>query len=138
MPTMALKLLSTTESCTITNNKQTDDINLRSSINIQYEKRDGMHGVSYCADGSEEGWTSVTGKRLKRAVPLHLVLHHRAPPHDVRARLPPDSESSGGNDCSDVELNIPDHANINFSVIDDKPGLQMNTRNIKSLLHVHS
>ena len=76
-----------------------------SCFNIQYKKRDGMQGVSYCADGREEGWTPVTGKRLKRAVPLHL-LHHRAPPH-IEARLLSDSESMGGSDCSDVELTMP-------------------------------
>ena len=63
-----------------------------------------MHGVSYCTDGGEEEWTPVTGKRLKRAVPLHLL--RRRAPH-VEARLLSDSESIEGSDCSDVELTMP-------------------------------
>ena len=75
---------------------------------------------------------TVIGKRVKRSVPVHS-LRLRAPPH-VKAALPPsDKSTSYDSDDSDSStdsdhLVIPDHATINFSTVDGKPGLQVNTR----------
>ena len=74
-------------------------------------------------------------KRVKRAVPLHLV-QCRAPPR-VRATLPSSSDNSGSDSASDshspnANLVIPDHAAVNYSIVDGKPGLQVNTRSIRN------
>ena len=107
-------------------------IDLNSCSNVRYDKRGTVHGVTYSI-GDKEGWTPVIGKRAKRSVPRHL-LRRRAPPH-VKAALPPSDEStscdsSDDSDCSD--LVIPDHANVNFSIVDGKPGLQVSTRCTRS------
>ena len=108
-------------------------VNLQSCSNIHYDKRDGVHGVTYRTEDGDEGWTPVRRKRVKKAVPLHLV-HRRAPPH-VRATLQSssdDSESASDSDSSSTNLTIPDHAAVNYSIVDGKPGLQVNTRNIRN------
>ena len=106
-------------------------IDLNSCSNVRYDKRGTVHGVTYSI-GDKEGWTPVIGKRAKRSVPLHLLCL-RAPPH-VKVALPPSDEStscdSDDSDCSD--LVIPDHANVNFSIVDGKPGLQVSTRCTRS------
>ena len=93
---------------------------------LAQDKRDAVHGVSYSI-GDKEGWTPVIGRR-KKTVPLHL-LHRTAPPH-VKVNLPSSDESSceSDSDCSDSSLVIPDHATVKFSIVDGKPGLQVNTR----------
>ena len=110
-------------------------IDLNSCSNVRYDKRGTVHGVTYSI-GDREGWTPVIGKRAKRSVPVHL-LRLRAPPL-VKAALPPSDEStsydSDDSDCSadSDHLIIPDHATVNFSIVDGKPGLQVNTRCTKS------
>ena len=74
----------------------------------------------------------MIGRKKKRSVPLHL-LRRRAPLH-VKANLPSSDESSceSDSDCSDSGLVIPDHATVKFSIVDGKPGLQVNTRCTRS------
>ena len=112
-----------------------ETVNLKSCSNVHYDKRDGVQGVTYCTEEGDEGWTPVRKKRVKRAVPLHLV-RCRAPPH-VRATLPSssdssDSENASNSDSSSANLAIPDHATVNYTIVDGKPGLQVNTRNIRN------
>ena len=80
-------------------------------INIRYDKRDAVHGVSYSI-GDGEGWTPVTGRKKKRFVPLHL-LH---PPHLEVNLMSCETDS----DCSDSGLVISNHATVNFSIVDGK------------------
>ena len=70
----------------------------------------------------------MIGRTKKRSVSLHL-LRCRAPPH-VEVNLLSSDESSceSDSDCSDSSLVIPDHATVKFSIVDGKPGLQVNTR----------
>ena len=91
-----------------------------------------MAGVVYRTEEGNEGWTPVRGRRrrAKRTVPLHLV-RRRAPP-DVKATLESSSDSESDSDSSSASLSIPDHATVNFSVVDGKPGLQVNTRNTRA------
>ena len=91
-----------------------------------------MHSVTYSTEDGNDGWTPVRSKGVKRAVPLHFV-RHRAPPY-VKATLPSsnDSESASDSDSSSISLTILDHATVNYSIIDNKPGLQVSTRNTKS------
>ena len=110
-------------------------IDLNSCSDVRYDKRGTVHGVTYSID-DREGWTPVIGKRVKKSVPVH-PLRRRAPPH-VKAALPPSDEStsydSDDSDCSTDpdHLVIPDHATVNFSIVDGKPGLQVNTRCTRS------
>ena len=43
-----------------------------------------------------------------------------------------DSDSDGDSDSSDVDPVVPDQANIKYSIIDGKPGLQINIRCTRS------
>ena len=97
--------------------------------NLAQVIRGDVHGVTYSIDDKEEAWTLVVGrrsKRPKRSVSLHLLCL-KAPPQ-VKQNLP----SSVENDCSGADLVIPDQANVKFSIIDGKPGLQVNTKYTKS------
>jgi hypothetical protein len=114
---------------------QDADIDLKSCSNVKYDKRGAVHGVTYTIDNEEEAWTPVVGrrsKRPKRSVPLHL-LRLRAPPQ-VKSNLPSSDESTcdSDSDCSDADLGIPDQASVKFSIIDGKPGLQVNTKCTRS------
>ncbi len=64
----------------------------------------------------------------KRSVPLHL-LRLRAPPQ-VKSNLSSSDKSTcdSDSDCSDADLGIPDQASVRLSIIDGKPGLQVNTK----------
>lgn len=103
-----------------------EGIDLNSCSNVRYDKRGTVHGVTYSI-GDEEGWTPVIGKRAKRSAPRH-VLRLRAP--HVKDASPPTSCDSDDSNCSD--LVIPDHANVNFSIVDGKPGLHVSTRCTRS------
>ena len=81
-----------------------------------------MESLSYRTEEGNEGWTPVRGRRhrAERTVPLHLV-RRRAPP-DVKATLESSSDSESDSDSSSASLSIPDHATVNFSIVDGKPG----------------
>ena len=78
-----------------------------------------MHRVTYCTEEGE-GWTPVKARRRVK----------RAPPH-VKATLVSSSDSETDSDSSSTSLTIPDHATVNFSIVDGKPGLQVITRNTR-------
>ena len=72
-----------------------------------------------------------------RNLTLTLLLRLRAPPH-VKANLPPSdaklSTCGSESDCTDTQsdLDIPDHASVNFFIFNGKPGLDITTRNTNS------
>ena len=75
--------------------------------NNNYEKRDGIHGVKYCNGDDGEGWTPVVGKRKRRRVPLHCLR--------LRAQtISPNESDTESSDTSDIDLTIPERANVNF------------------------
>lgn len=123
---------SNTQDCTTPKHDEVQPVDLKLCSNVKYDKKDGVHGVSYCLEDGDNGWTPVRSKRVKRAVPLHLV-RRRAPPH-VKATLPSssDSESASDSESSSTSLTIPDHAEVNYSIVDGKPGLLVSTRNTRS------
>ena len=111
------------------------DIDLKSCSNVKYDKRGAVHGVTYTNGNEEEAWTPVVSRRSKkpkRSVPLHLLCL-RAPPQ-VKSNLPSsdDSDSDGDSDGSDADLVVPDQANVKYSIINGKPGLQINTKCTRS------
>ena len=100
-----------------------------SCSNIRYDKRDAVHGVSYSI-GDAEGWTPVIGRK-KRSFPcIFLVVEHLLAlkltwrPLVVKVIV------------TDSSLVIPDHATVKFSIVDGKPGLQVNTRCASSWTHI--
>ena len=121
---------SNSQACTPQQDEQNKPPNLNLCSNVRYDKRGGVHGVTYCTEEGDEGWTPVKRRRVKRTVPLHLV-RRRAPPH-VKATLVSSSDSETDSDSSSTSLTIPDHATVNFSIVDGKPGLQVNTRNTRN------
>ena len=122
---------SNSQVCTPQQDEQSKPLSLNLCSNVQYDKRGEVHGVTYCTEEGEEGWTPVRGRRrVKRTIPLHLV-RRRAPPH-VKSTLVSSSDSETDSDSSGASLTIPDHATVNFSIVDGKPGLHVCTRSTRS------
>ena len=46
-------------------------VDLASCSEVQYEMKDGIHGVSYNHCDGESGWTPVVGRRKRRSVPSY-------------------------------------------------------------------
>ena len=97
---------------------------------VSYELRGQLHGVSYTVDDESgaTGWTPVVGRKKKRRLPEGFL--RRLPP-DARQRYV-NQLHSGSDSGSDQDLNdiIPEHAAVTYSIVDDVPGLsiQTNTR----------
>ena len=118
------------QACTPQQDEHNKPPNLTLCSNVCYNQRGEVQGVTYCTEG-DEGWTLVKARRrVKITVPLHLV-RHRAPPH-VKATLVSSSDSETDSDSSSTSLTFPDHATVNFSIVDGKPGLQVITRSTKN------
>ena len=97
---------------------------------ISYEMKGQLHGVSYTVDESgATGWTPVVGRKKKRRLPEGFL--RRLPP-DARQRYE-NQHHSGSDSSSDQDLNdvIPEHAAVTYSVVDDVPGLSIQTRNTR-------
>ena len=107
-------------------------VDLQTCSDVQYEVRDGVHGVSYLFSSDEgTGWTPVVGRRQKR----------KAVPDFVRRRFPPghpihrsNSDSDSGSEDPDLDTVIPTRASVDvqFKVIDNTPGLAVKTQNTLS------
>ena len=101
-------------------------LNLETCTEVQYENRDGVHGISYrdAGDG-EQGWTPVVGKRKKRCVPYFI--RQRFPRDHPIHQENPSSDSDSGSDL-DLDEVIPSGvADIQYKIIDGKPGLSVST-----------
>ena len=98
------------------------DLKLCSEVN--YEKKGCVHGVSYCNNCGEAGWTPVVGRKRRRPQNLPQAFLRRLPP-DVRKTYANDSDSDSDQDLNNL---IPDHAAVTFCAVDDTPGLSVKTR----------
>ena len=98
---------------------------------VEYEVRDGEHGVSFRqTESSEAGWTPVVAKR-RRKIPVPQYVRHRFPPdHPIHAVPDPDTDS--GSDCDLDEMIPSETANIHYKEIDGPPGLSLWTRKTRS------
>ena len=103
-------------------------LNLETCSEVQYESRDGVHGVSYHdAEEGEQGWTPVVGKQKKRGrVPCFV---RRRFPRDHQIHQDNPSSDSGSSSDLDLDDVIPSGvADVQYKVVDGKPGLSVSTR----------
>ena len=103
-------------------------VDLSKCEHIEYEVRNGIHGVTYYqAESSEVGWTPVVAKRKKKKAPVPLYVRRRFPPeHPIHAqRTASDSDTDSGSECDLGEV-IPSGAvNVHYREIDGAPGLSV-------------
>ena len=104
-----------------------EGINLKSCLEVHYEKRDGVHGVLVHDEKDQEEWTPVRGRRKK--VRRSEVQLRRFPAH---CRPTPLSDTDTSSSDSDVPLSIPNDAKVKYSVIDGTPGLSIATNRIRT------
>ena len=103
-------------------------VDLATCNDVNYEVRDGVHGVSYReAKSKETNWTPVVAKRKKKhSVPFYV--HCRFPPdHPIHHQntISESSDSGSGSDC-DLDSVIPSQAvNIHYNEVDGTPGLSV-------------
>ena len=107
---------------------ESNDVDLTTCSNVNYESRNGLPGVCYKDLGTTSSWTPVVGRRKKRPqLPPH-ILRRFPPDHPLRQpgrpNLGPESSSE-----EDEELVIPQNADVYFNVVKGIPGLQIRTRN---------
>ena len=106
-------------------------VDLSKCAHVEYEVRDGEHGVSFRqTESSEAGWTPVVAKR-RRKIPVPQYVRHRFPPdHPIHAVPDPDADS--GSDCDLDEVILSEAASIHYKEIDGTPGLSLWTRKTRS------
>ena len=68
-------------------------LDLAACSEIQYEVKEGIHGVAYSHDG-ERGWIPVVGKKKKRCIP-DFIKRRFPPDHPVRTS----NSSESDDDC---------------------------------------
>ena len=105
-----------------------EEVNLKSCLDVHYEKRDGVHGVLVHDKKGEQKWTPVCGRRRKR-VRLNKVQLQRFPTH---CRPSPPSATETSSSDLDVPLTIPKDAKVKYSVIDGTPGLSIATNRTRN------
>jgi hypothetical protein len=106
-------------------------VHLTKCAQIEYEVRNGEHGVSFHqTESSEAGWTPVVAKRRKK-IPVPQYVRHRFPPdHPIHAVPDPDTDS--GSDCDLDEMIPSEAASIHYKEIDGTPGLSLWTHKTRS------
>ena len=99
-------------------------LNLEACTDVQYESRAGVHGVLYCdAEVGEQGWTPVVGKQKKCGRIPYFIVRQRFPRDHPIHQENPLSDSGSGSDL-DLDEVIPSGvADVQYKVIDGKPGL---------------
>ena len=101
---------------------------------VQYEVRNGIHGVSYChTESSEAAWTPVVAKRRKKFPVPHYV-HCRFPPdHPIHVQnTHSDLDTDSGSDCDLREMIPSETVSIHYREIDGTPGLSVWTQKSRS------
>ena len=108
-------------------------VDLTKCAQVEYEVRDGEHGVLFRqAESSEAGWTPVVAKRRKK-IPVPQYVRHRFPPdHPIHAVSDPDTDTDSGSDCDLDEMIPSEAASIHYKEIDGTPGLSLWTHKTRS------
>ena len=109
--------------------KPGDGIGLTSCSNVNFEMSDGCPGVRYLdPDDNEAGWTPVVGRRRrKKRLPDFMLCRFPPDCHMQMAHHDCGNHSDDSN-SGDEELTIPTGANVQFSINERTPGLQIRTR----------
>ena len=105
-------------------------VDLAACSDVQYEVKDGVHGVSYrCSSDDDSSWTPVVGRR-KKGGPVPEYIRRRFPPdHRVHhSNSVSESDSDSVPDDLDLDAMIPTGANVHFQLVDGTPGLVVRTR----------
>ena len=115
----------------VTNKKSSLVVDLTKCVQVQYEVRDGVHGVSFCqTESSEASWIPVVAKRRKKVPVPHYVRCMFPSDHPIHAV--PDSDIDSGSDC-DLDEVIPSEAiSVHYKEIDGTPGLSLWTLKTQS------
>ena len=111
-------------------------VDLTVCSDVNYEVREGVHGVTYRCEGDEEAkWTPVVAKkRKKKCAPVPLYLRRRFPPdHPIHQQnTTSNSDSDSGSDC-DLSIVIPSKpANVQYNEVNGTPGLSIRTNKTRS------
>ena len=105
----------------------TNNVDLTTCSEVQFESRDGVPGVCYQDTENTAGWTSAIGRHRKRPqLPSYALC--RFPP-DNPLRRNQSNHSSESDSETDEEICIPQNANVCFNIIDGVPSLQVTTKN---------
>ena len=105
----------------------TNNVDLTTCSEVQFESRDGVPGVCYQDTENTAGWTPVIGRRRKRPQLPSYVLRRFPPDHPLRRNQ--SNHSSESDSETDEEICIPQNANVCFNIIDGVPSLQVTTKN---------
>ena len=118
------------------NSDENPVLDLASCNDINYEVRNGVHGVSYCQGASKEaGWTPVVGKKRKRKnAPIPNFVRRRFPPnHSIHQRnATSESDTDSGSERDLNTIIPPETVNVHYSEVDGIPGLSVWTRSTRS------
>ena len=106
--------------------------NHKNSSDVQYSKKDGVHGVSYTSHLGEQGWTPVIGRRKKRII-LDYIKRRFPPGHPIH-KQESESDVESESDEHDLDKVIPAGGNVNveYTLVDNTPGLSIKTRCTRS------
>ena len=110
-------------------------VDLTSCSKIQYEVKDGVHGVAYSLVDGESGWAPVVGKKKKRRIP-DLMKHRFPPDHPIHGSnsSQSDSDSTSEEDLS-IVIPVRVNADVYYNMVDNTPGLAVNYKNLDSNCH---
>ena len=127
------------KSCLQHNPDEDPVVDLTVCSDINYEVREGVHGVTYCCEAEDESreakWTPVVAKKRKRKyAPVPDFIHRRFPPdHPIHRRnASSDSDTDSGSEY-DLSTIIPSKsANVQYKEVDGTPGLSIWTNRTRS------
>ena len=109
--------------------KPGDGVDLTSCSNVNFEMRDGCPGVQYQdPDDNEAEWTPVVGRRRRKKRLPDFVLRRFSPDRRMQMAHRDCGNQSDDSSSGDEELTIPTGANVQFSINERTPGLQIRTR----------
>lgn len=130
------KTIQSPESCIQQKPNEEQVVDLAVCSNINYEVREGIHGVSYhCEDEDDEKWTPVVAKKRKRKyAPVPNFIRRRFPPdHPIRQQNgSADSDTDSGSECDLCSVIPSNSTNVQYSEVDGTPGLSIWTSRTRS------
>ena len=110
-------------------------VDLATGSEIQYEVKEGIHGVAYSHDG-ERGWIPVVGKKKKRCIP-DFIKRRFPPDHPVRTSNSPKSDDDSTSE-KDLNTVVPTGAivDVQLKMVDNTSGRTVRTRSSRSWMPI--